>query len=126
MRNSPSPAAPHSDPPALMRQRLLLLAIVGALLLTTLAAYRHVGSCSFVNLDDDAYVEFAPMVNKGIRSAALVWAATSIHTSNWHPLTTISHMLDCDVFGVKAAPMHWENVGWHLLNSVLVFLLWRR
>jgi len=109
-----------------MRPRFLLLAIVAVLVLTTLGAYRHAGQCGFVNLDDDAYVEFAPMVNKGIRSAALVWAVTAIHSSNWHPLTMISHMLDCELFGVKAAPMHWENVGWHLLNSVLVFLLWRR
>ena len=102
------------------------LAITAALLLATLAAYRHVGACGFVNLDDDAYVEFAPMVNQGLRPAALVWAATAVHTANWHPLTSVSHMVDCELFGLRAAPMHWENVGWHLLNCALVFLVWHR
>ena len=109
-----------------MRRLSPLLWATGLLLLTTLVAYRHVGEFGFVNLDDDAYVEFAPMVNKGVRRAALVWAATSIHTANWHPLTSISHMIDCEIFGVKPAPMHWENLGWHLLNCTLVLLIWNR
>ncbi|MSU51727.1 MAG: tetratricopeptide repeat protein [Opitutus sp.] len=100
--------------------------VLALLLATAFAAYRHVGAGGFVNLDDDAYVEFAPMVNKGVRGAALVWAATAVHTSNWHPLTTFSHMLDCTLFGVRPAPMHWENLAWHLLNSALVLLIWHR
>jgi protein O-mannosyl-transferase len=91
----------------------------------TLIAYYRVGQCGFVNIDDDAYVEFQPLVNKGIRSAGIAFAFTGSHSSNWHPLTTLSHMLDCTLFGVKAAPMHWENVLWHTLNSILVFLAWR-
>jgi Flp pilus assembly protein TadD len=101
-----------------------LLAAILALL--TLLSYRDVGDAGFVNLDDDAYVEFAPMVNRGFRAPALAWAFTDIHSSNWHPLTTLSHMLDCTVFGVRPGPMHWENVGWHVLNTLLVFLVWRR
>jgi Tfp pilus assembly protein PilF len=109
----PSPARPH---PVLT---MLLLA------LATFVAYWRVGEAGFVNLDDDAYVEHQPMVNQGLRSAGIVWAFTGSHTSNWHPLTTLSHMLDCEVFGVRAAPMHWENLVWHVLNSALVFLVWR-
>ena len=97
-----------------------------ALILITVAAYWPAGRNGFVNLDDDAYVEFAPMVNRGFHPAAVAWALTSVHTANWHPLTTLSHMLDCELFGIKPAPMHWENVGWHVLNTLLVFLVWRR
>jgi tetratricopeptide (TPR) repeat protein len=112
---SPFPSVPRPHP-----------WIVGVLLvLATCLAYWRVGEAGFVNLDDDAYVEFQPMVNQGLRSAGLVWALTGSHSSNWHPLTTLSHMLDCELFGVKAAPMHWENVAWHALNSLLVFLVWR-
>lgn len=108
-----------------MLRRLPWLLAAG-LVIATLLAYRDAGAAGFVNLDDDAYVEFAPLVNRGFRAPALVWAFTSIHTSNWHPLTTLSHMLDCVVFGVRPGPMHWENVGWHILNTLLVFLVWRR
>lgn len=109
-----------------MRRIPPLVWVLGLILALTVAAYRQVGDHGFVNLDDDAYVEFAPMVNKGVRTAALVWAVTSVHTANWHPLTTLSHMLDCEIFGVRPAPMHWENLLWHLLNSALVLLIWHR
>ena len=99
--------------------------ITAALVVVTFLAYRNVGLCGFVNFDDDAYIEFNPMVNQGIRSAALVWAFTGAHAGMWHPLTTLSHMVDCEIFGIRAAPMHWENLGWHLINVILVFLVWR-
>jgi Flp pilus assembly protein TadD len=99
--------------------------VVIALAVVTVVAYWRVGECGFVNLDDDAYVEFQPMVNEGLRSAGIVWAFTAAHSSNWHPLTSLSHMLDCTVFGLSPVPMHWENVGWHLLDTLLVFLVWR-
>src|ERR1051326_4842744 len=95
--------------------------VVIGLAVVTIAAYWRVGQCGFVNLDDDAYVEFQPMVNEGLRSAGIVWAFTAAHSSNWHPLTSLSHMLDCTVFGVSPTPMHWENLGWHLLDTLLVF-----
>jgi Tfp pilus assembly protein PilF len=99
--------------------------IVLLLAVFTVFAYWRVGQAGFVNLDDDAYVEHQPLVNQGIRPAAIVWALTGTHSNNWHPLTTLSHILDCEVFGVRAAPMHWENLVWHILNSALVFLVWR-
>ncbi len=99
---------------------------IGALLLAaTLLAFWRVGECGFVNLDDDAYVEFQPLVNQGLRPAGIVWAFTGVHSSNWHPLTTLSHQLDCQLFGVRPAPMHWENLMWHALNALLVFAAWR-
>ena len=112
---SPFPAVPRPHP-------ALFLVVIA---LATVLAYWRAGEAGFVNLDDDAYVEFQPLVNQGLRAPGIVWAFTGSHSSNWHPLTTLSHMLDCEVFGVKAAPMHWVNVGWHVLNSLLVFLVWR-
>jgi Flp pilus assembly protein TadD len=97
-----------------------------ALALLTFSAYWGVRDSGFVNLDDDAYVEFAPMVNQGLRGAAVVWAFTAAHSNNWHPLTSLSHMLDCDLFGVHAGPMHMENVCWHAANAILLFLLFKR
>src|SRR4051794_2423407 len=97
---APRPAAPQSRAGA---SRTLLIA--GLLVLLTFGAYWGVGRCGFVNLDDDAYVEYQPMVNQGFRPAAIEWALTSVHSSNWHPLTTLSHLLDCELFGVKPGPM---------------------
>lgn len=104
----------------------LRVPLIGAFLLAaTVLAFWGVGACGFVNLDDDAYVEHQPLVNQGLRSAGIAWAFTGVHSSNWHPLTTLSHQLDCELFGLTPAPMHWVNLGWHALNALLVFLVWR-
>ncbi len=99
--------------------------ICALLIVATLAAYSSAGSLGFVNLDDDAYVEFQPMVNQGLRSAAWVWAWTATHSNNWHPFTSLSHVLDCSLFGLQPGPMHWENVSWHVVNTLLVFFVWQ-
>lgn len=95
------------------------------LAVATLAAYWSVGTCDFVPLDDFTYVKEQPMVSYGLRPAAIEWAFTAPHAANWHPLTSLSHMLDCSLFGLAPAPHHWENLGWHVLNALLVFLAWR-
>ena len=100
--------------------------ILGALIVAaTVAAYWGVKSCGFVNLDDDAYVEFQPMVNRGFHPAAVVWAFAGSHGGLWFPLTSLSHILDCEVFGVHAGPMHVESLLWHVVNALLVFFVWR-
>ena len=122
-RASTKPVSTHSPFPAVLRPHPVLTVLV--LTLVTLLAYWRVGEADFVNLDDDAYVEQQPLVNQGFRPVALVWAFTGSHSNNWHPLTTLSHQLDCALFGIRAAPMHWENLLWHILNTALVFLVWR-
>lgn len=121
----PKPKRPPSgnDPTHRSARRRLWLGLA-VLIGLTLAAYWPAGSCGFVNLDDDAYV-FHPLVSRGLSSAGVVWAFTSVHTANWHPFTTLSHMLDRQLLGLNAEAMHWENVALHLLNSVLVLLIWR-
>ena len=115
-------AFPCHSPRPMPRPYLILLALAAA----TIAAYWPVRDLGFVSYDDTSYVSLQPMVNQGLREAAFYWAFTATHGANWHPLTSLSHMLDCTFFGVQPGPMHWENVGWHILNTALVFLLWRR
>jgi protein O-mannosyl-transferase len=69
-----------------------------------LATYFPAGRNGFVNLDDDAYGGFAPLVNRGVTTPGVVWAWTSVHTANWHSPTPLSHLLGCHLFGVRAAP----------------------
>ncbi|MEE8412336.1 MAG: tetratricopeptide repeat protein [Acidobacteriota bacterium] len=89
----------------------------------TLGVYVQVGGHDFVNLDDFDYVSENPQVNRGLSWQGVRWAFTAQHSANWHPLTTLSHMLDVQLFGLDPGPMHLVNVLFHLLNTVLLFRL---
>ncbi len=79
----------------------------------------------FVNYDDEENVYLNPVVSKGLSSGSAGWAFTHAQTSNWVPLTTLSHMLDCQLFGLNAGGHHAVNVLWHAANAVLLFLILR-
>src|SRR5262245_60928290 len=55
----------------------------------------------FVNYDDDHYVYENSRVANGLSFDGIGWAFTHVHADNWHPLTTISHMLDCQIYGLQ-------------------------
>src|SRR5581483_8805763 len=76
----------------------------------------------FVNYDDPRYVYENTRITGGLNLSAIAWAFTHIHALNWHPLTTISHMLDCQLYGVKAGWHHFTNVLLHTLTAILLFL----
>src|SRR6266550_1485155 len=76
----------------------------------------------FVNFDDDLYVYDAPEISRGITINGISAAFTHLQAHNWHPLTTISHMLDCQLYGLKAGGHHFTSV---LLHTVVVLLLFR-
>jgi len=79
----------------------------------------------FINYDDREYVSENAEVAKGLTLHGIAWAFTHVHSSNWHPLTTISHMLDCQLHGLKAGGHHCTNVVLHMLAVVLLFLVLR-
>ncbi len=76
----------------------------------------------FINYDDDLYVYENPNVVSGLTRPAILWAFTHAHAGNWHPLTSLSHMLDCQVYGLNAGGHHFTNVLLHTLAVVLLFL----
>jgi protein O-mannosyl-transferase len=78
---------------------------------------------SFVNYDDGAYVYRNPDVTRGLTSQGIVWAFTHVVAANWHPLTIISHMLDCRLYGVNPSGHHFTNVLLHTVAVVLLFLM---
>lgn len=103
--------------------------IVLGLVLVTLLAFWPVGRLGFINLDDygeTGYVVDNVHVHTGVTAASLKWAFTAAHSSNWHPLTWISHMLDYQWFGANPAGHHWMNLGWHIANACLLFLVLRQ
>jgi tetratricopeptide (TPR) repeat protein len=99
--------------------------IVVCLLLfaVTLAAYVQVAKHDFVGLDDDIYVTENYHVRAGLTSAGIVWAFSFTDSPYWHPLTWLSHMLDCQLYGVSPSMHHLTNVVLHLANSLLLFLV---
>ena len=80
----------------------------------------------FINFDDDEYVYANPEVSQGLTLSGIRWAFTHTYSSNWHPLTWISHMMDCQFYGLKAGGHHFTNVFLHTLTTILLFLVLRR
>jgi len=80
----------------------------------------------FVNFDDDTYVYDNPVVQKGLTLRGIVWAFTGVHFSNWHPLTWLSHMLDCQFYGLNAGGHHLTNILLHMATVILLFLVLRQ
>ncbi len=80
----------------------------------------------FVKYDDQHYITENPHVQRGLTQAGLAWALRSTTAANWHPLTWLSHMLDCQLFGLRSWGHHLTSILLHALNAVLLFLVLRR
>jgi hypothetical protein len=76
----------------------------------------------FINYDDPRYVYENTTITSGLSISGIAWAFTHIHSMNWHPLTTISHMLDCQLYGLKAGWHHFTNVLLHTIAVILLFI----
>ncbi|MGO9587197.1 MAG: hypothetical protein ACLP2Y_13455, partial [Limisphaerales bacterium] len=106
-----------------MRRNLFICLLLAGL---TLAAFWPVGHLGFIIYDDHVYVSENQHVQTGITADNVRWAFTSRDCSNWHPVTWLSHMLDCQLFGLKAGGPHWVNLGFHLANTLLLFIVLRQ
>jgi protein O-mannosyl-transferase len=80
----------------------------------------------FVNYDDPDYVTENYHVQRGLAWDGVCWAFTTGHTGNWHPVTWLSHLLDCQLYGLKPGGHHFTNAFLHVLNTILLFLLLNR
>ena len=105
---------------ALQNTRLLICALLVAL---TLAVFLPITGHPFVVYDDEAYVFRNPNVQDGINADSLAWAFSSMECGNWHPLTWISHELDCQIFGLNAHGHHATSLLIHTLTVLLLFLV---
>ena len=95
-------------------------------MLGTFVLFWPVYNYGFLNYDDPDYVTSNPTVQKGITTSGIGWAFSGAHAANWHPLTWISHMLDCQFFGMDAGWHHLTNLLLHALNAALLFLILQR
>ena len=106
--------------------RLPVVCVYAALIVTTLAVYWPVRNHEFVNYDDSFYVYHNPDIQSGVTIKAVKWAFTTGHAGNWHPLTWISHMLDWGWFGSDPSGHHLTSLFLHLANALLLFAVLRR
>jgi len=104
----------------------LLILICAALALITLIAYEPMRLNGFVTYDDDKYITDNPNVTNGLTQQSVLWAFSESHFHMWHPLTSLSHMLDCELFGLNPVGHHLTSLLFHIANSLLLFLLLRR
>jgi len=96
------------------------------LIVFTLAVYNQANHFPFISYDDDRYVYENAHVRAGLTWSTFTWALTSTDEANWHPLTWMSHALDCELFHLNPGGHHLTSILLHTVNVVLLFLLlWR-
>ena len=107
------------------RSRFPVWLMAALLALVTIAVYWPATRCDFINYDDDLYVTANAHIQNGLTLAGLKWAffKPDVHFGYWHPLTLLSHMVDCQLFGLQFWGHHLTSLLLHALNTLLVFLL---
>ncbi len=93
------------------------------LLVSCLIAYTPIRHNDFVAYDDNLYVTKNSNVQAGITHDSFIWAFTNSYSSNWHPITWLSHMLDCEIYGLNPLGHHITSLLIHIANSFLLFSL---
>ena len=105
-----------------LTSRWAFIAVCVCLAVVTWVVFAQTLRYDFVNYDDPHYVYQNARISSGINFANLAWAFSHIHSENWHPLTTITHMLDCQLHGLNAGWHHFTNVLLHAIAVVLLFV----
>jgi len=100
--------------------------IIAVLVFGCIAVYFQVRGFGFINLDDNDYVYRNPQVIGGLNLESIRWAFQTFHAANWHPLTWLSLESISTLFGTSPTAFHLANLALHVVNSVLVFLLFER
>ena len=115
--------AAQSAPKAKSAARRQVLGICFFLVVITWLVFGQTIRYDFVNYDDNEYVYANPEITSGLTPHGIIYSFSGRHARNWHPLTTLSHMLDCQLWGVHAGGHHFTNVVLHTIAVVLLFLV---
>jgi len=108
------------------KSRILPVYMTVGILVLVVLAYYPVFSSDFLNYDDPSYVTSNDHVKAGITADSVKWAFTTFYFYNWHPLTWVSHMLDVQFFGLEPMWHHLINLLFHIVNTLLLFLLFEK
>ncbi|MBC8433687.1 MAG: tetratricopeptide repeat protein [Desulfobacterales bacterium] len=96
------------------------------LVIATFAVYGQITNFDFVGYDDEVYITDNQHVQAGLTFKGIQWAFSTYHAGNWHPLTWLSHMLDCEIYGLNPRGHHLTNLLLHLANTLLLFFIFMR
>ncbi len=124
--NQPSSAEQAEALGASAVSRWRTAAVSALLAIVTFVTYARVLGNEFIYLDDRTYVTENTTVQQGLTWNGVKWAFSTTHAANWHPVTWLSHMLDCELFGLDARGHHLTNLLLHVFNVVLLFSVLRR
>jgi len=108
----------------LEQRRVVLIYIL--LSVAILLVYWQVQYFGFIDFDDNMYAIENPHVQSGLSYHGLIWAFTTTHTTNWHPLTWLSLMFDYDLYRLNPSGYHWTNIIFHIANTLLLFFVFNR
>ncbi len=105
------------------QSKALFFIVAGLIALATFGVYWQVNDFGFITYDDPSFIYENNHVRTGLTSENIRWAFLEVTNAvgHWHPLTWLSHMVDCELFGLNAGPHHIVNVLFHLANTVLLF-----
>ena len=117
---------PSGSPTAGLSDRWLVPGVCIFLAAVIWVVFGRTLGYNFVNYDDERYVYENSVVQKGLTGEGFRWAFTHVCSANWHPLTWLSHMLDCQLYGLNAGGHHLTSVLLHTATAILLFLVLRR
>jgi len=109
----------------LMKNKHIYIAIL-SLAVMSFVAFSPILTNNFVNYDDNLYISDNASIKNGINGDSILWAFTSAHAANWHPLTWVSHMLDWGLFGANPAGHHFVSLIFHICSVIFIFLFFNK
>ena len=104
-----------------MNKKYKYLTVV-LLIVCSLIAFGRIVANDFINFDDNVYITENNHIKAGLNSETLKWAFSAVVSSNWHPLTLLSHALDWRLFGANASGHHLVSLLLHIGSAILLFL----
>ena len=122
LQHTESAQSPSVFAPPQQRVAIFCLLLVAL----TLAFYNPIAHNRFVDFDDSSYIVTNPQVQAGLTWSTVKWSFTTFREGNWHPLTWLSHALDCQLFHLNPVGHHYVNLLLHAANAMLLFLLLQR
>src|SRR6266436_557879 len=102
------------------RSGVLTIGVCAAIVVLVWIVFGQTLRHDFVNYDDKTYVYGNSLVSAGLSWHGLIRAFVDTQTNNWHPLTIISHMIDCQLFGLNPGGHHFSNALLHTIAAVLL------
>jgi tetratricopeptide (TPR) repeat protein len=125
MSRRPKPSAVRQNA-VISSDRWRVFGVCGFIAAITWLVFGQTLGFQFINLDDNAYVYKNAQVARGLTIEGIGWAFTHVHSANWHPITWLSHMLDCQLYGLNPGGHHFTNVLLHTTTAILLFQVLRQ